>query len=115
MLFGVSRQRIHQLHTGIKYGSGLHGFDHIRERVRVRDNHTCQNCKRVWVVGTRRFDVHHLDEDMEGTNKNTGKFKTNYKYDSKNIDKMITYCHKCHLNLDSVRRKIRNGILSVSY
>lgn len=76
----------------------LEGLDLVRERVRQRDNHRCQNCGKQWVPGTRRLDVHHLDEAMESVR--------SYQYDKDNLDKMITYCHKCHLNLDSVRRKI---------
>src|ERR1044072_9184001 len=70
----------------------LEGLDLVRERVRQRDLYTCQNFFKVWLPGTRRFDVHHLDEAMESVK--------NYRYDNNNLDKMITYCHKCHLNLD---------------
>lgn len=76
--------------------------DRVRELVRIRDKHTCQCCRKKWVIGTRRFDVHHLDESMEGRRAEKGICK----YDKENMDKMITLCHKCHLNLDSVRRKM---------
>lgn len=83
----------------IKYShKSLEGIDVIRERVRIRDNHTCQKCGKVWVIGQRRFDVHHLDIEMES--------KKNYNYDKNNQHMLITYCHKCHLNLHSVREKI---------
>lgn len=76
------------------------GRDYVRELVRQRDGRTCQNCGKKWKPGMRRFDVHHLDgscgmkslghdriEDMPG---------------------LITYCHKCHLNLEEVRLKMKN-------
>lgn len=88
--------------TGMKSNSR----DRYRELVRIRDSHTCQCCGKKWVKGMRRFDVHHEDEKMEGTNKETGKFNSSCKYDRENTDKMITYCHKCHLSLDSVRIKM---------
>ena len=131
-IFGVSRQRIHQIVNGQKrylkpidqvkiftkrkrehlglpieiknYGSG--GLDFVRELVRVRDNHTCQMCGKKWEEGKRRFDVHHLDENMESIK--------NIKYDRNNLDKMITYCHKCHLSLDSVIRKMQLGATHIN-
>lgn len=72
------------------------GRDLTREIVRQRDNCTCQICNKVWVAGKRRFDVHHLDEKI------SGKIDTRLvplKYDRENMDKLITLCHKCHLNL----------------
>lgn len=76
--------------------------DKIREWVRVRDKHTCQICLKVWKPGQRRFDVHHEEEHMEGQSKEKGITR----YDLANMDKMVTLCHKCHLNLDVVRRKM---------
>ena len=84
--------------TGILEGTR----DRIRELVRIRDNHTCQMCGRRWIVGNRRFDVHHEDESMEGKSHKRGITR----YDRDNTDKMVTLCHKCHFSLDSVRRKI---------
>lgn len=81
--------------------STLKGRDHIHEKVRVRDNHTCQLCFRVWKPGQIRFDVHHIDEAQEGK----GLTRGSYTYDTNNPQKMITLCHKCHMNLDTVRRK----------
>lgn len=66
------------------------GRDRTRELVRIRDKHTCQNCKKVWVLGMRRFDVHHLN-GLCG--------KKSLAYDSVNeLGSMITLCHKCHFN-----------------
>jgi len=128
--FGISQQRVRQIYYGIKskykltpienvkiwnkrkreslglttddiiYSGG--GREFIREVVRCRDNHTCQNCKRIWNIGERRFDVHHLDEKHEGKSNTKGIIKL----DKENIDKMITLCHMCHMNLDVVRQKM---------
>jgi 5-methylcytosine-specific restriction endonuclease McrA len=75
----------------------LEGIDYIREQVRIRDKHTCQKCNKVWESG-RRFDVHHLDTTMESIR--------DYSYDKANQDKLITLCHKCHLNLPHISRKL---------
>ena len=80
----------------------LKGYSRIRELVRIRDKRTCQKCNKKWIEGMRRFDVHHEDEEMEGL----GLYKGIYKADKENMNHMITYCHKCHLNLDSVRSKM---------
>lgn len=85
----------------LELGSYNGGIDFIREIVRTRDNHRCQKCFKKWIQGTRKFDVHHLDIKMESTR--------NINYDRKNIDKMITYCHKCHLNIHTVRNKMVEG------
>ncbi len=80
----------------------LGGLDRIREEVRIRDDHICQECGKVWIEGRRRFDVHHLDPNMEGRSKERGQ----YKLDKENMDKMITLCHKCHLGLPHLRAKM---------
>jgi hypothetical protein len=77
----------------------LQGRDYARELVRRRDKHTCQMCGKKWEPGTRRFDVHHVNECGM---KSQG-------YDSiYDLRYMITYCHKCHMNLDIVIRKERD-------
>lgn len=74
------------------------GRDFLKEKVRIRDNHICQICDKIWEKGQRRFDVHHLDENLEGEN--------GYSYQScKNLDRQITLCHKCHLNLKHIKEK----------
>jgi len=80
--------------TGMESGSR----DRNRELIRIRDNHTCQMCDKKWVEGTRRFDVHHLDEDKEKTRKADDL--------SKEAENMITLCHKCHLNLPGHRKSM---------
>lgn len=68
----------------------LQGKDRTREIVRRRDNWTCQDCGKKWVLGQRRFDVHHLN-GLCG--------KKSLKYDKiSEIDGLITLCHKCHFN-----------------
>ena len=77
------------------------GRDFLREKIRIRDKHKCRKCKRKWKEGQRRFDVHHKNEHLEGKNGNP--------YRMNKGKHMITYCHKCHLNLDSVRKKMIKG------
>lgn len=94
----------------------LEGKDYQRELIRRRDNFTCQICKRVWQVGERRFDVHHLDEDKEGwdnVKKNpTGTKQGVYANDKANLHRMITLCHRCHLNLPHIKRKMSEAVRS---
>ncbi len=135
-IFGITRQRAHQIITGYRSptspkisvenlkiwnvrkrkslglpdqvlnGNGLGGGrDFIRELARIRDNHTCQICGLVWVKGNRRLDVHHTKEKMEGRSSERGSIKR----DKESIDKMITLCHSCHLNLDSVKKKMHTN------
>lgn len=129
-MLGVTKQRIHQIvgagnapklpklkqtinaenlriwnkrkleHLGLptphgKFGDGV---NRIREIVRMRDNHTCQKCLKRWDVGTRRFDVHHLDQNKESSR--------DVEYDKKNLEKLITLCHACHIGLHEVRVKM---------
>lgn len=79
--------------TGIKSGSR----ERIRELVRIRDNWTCQSCGTKWIIGQRRLDVHHLDEDSEKTRK-CDKIEDMYN--------MITLCHRCHLNIPGHKEKM---------
>ena len=73
-----------------------------RELARIRDKHTCQNkeCGKEWKLGERSFDIHHLNGDC-------GKKSRSYdRLDS--LGNLITLCHKCHMNLEEVKEKIRN-------
>jgi len=83
----------------------LEGLDFIREKVRVRDNHSCQICFKKWEQGQRRFDVHHLNPELESNRE--------YK-NSKCFDEMITLCHKCHLNLEHIKNKRRVSSETIS-
>lgn len=66
------------------------GRERTREIRRTMDNHTCQDCGKVWIPRTRRFDIHHLG-DLCG--------KLSRKYDRvENLDGLITLCHKCHMS-----------------
>lgn len=94
---GVSLSSI----TGIHQGSR----DQLRELIRIRDNHTCQLCNKKWKKGKRRFDVHHNGDDIDGKTPDM----TVDNLDRKNIDRMITLCHKCHLNLYMTTKKMREG------
>jgi predicted transcriptional regulator len=78
------------------------GISVLREQVRIRDDHTCQICLKVWQVGTRRFDVHHLLDSQEG--KNGMIYKNN-----KDFSKMITLCHECHLNIGKIKHRMLQG------
>jgi hypothetical protein len=73
---------------------GFQGRDYVRERVRVRDGHTCQSCgvfrHPSMRLGKRSLDVHHLD-GLCG--------KKSIRYDRvSEIDRLVTLCHKCHFN-----------------
>lgn len=127
VLMGFSRQRAHQIGTGyMSYkkatsidsakedsiakleltkepmGHMSGGLGKFRERIRIRDNRTCQICFKVWVEGERRLDVHHMDDEFEGRSGERGVIAL----DRKNFRRMITLCHKCHLNLHTVREKM---------
>jgi len=78
----------------------LEGRDFLREKIRERDNWTCQICGKIWNKKTRRLDVHHLDLELEGYN--GSKYRANLQF-----DKMITLCHKCHLTLYHIKDKMR--------
>jgi len=73
------------------------GRDRNREYVRIRDKHTCQDCKKIWVKKTRRFDVHHL-------NGLCGKKSKGYDC-VKDMQGLVTLCHKCHYNRPEHRCK----------
>ena len=126
-LFGISRQRVHQILTGYQSplckkiiidaknrirlkidkhkklgintnGINFKGRERTREIVRMRDNYTCQLCGRIWKEGKRRFDVHHIDCDNKKT----------HQYDKiDGVRNMITLCHKCHMNLEEHRLSMR--------
>lgn len=101
---GLTRSRVQQIYKGGRpqaySGRELSPFwkgkpkwlrkgrERVRELVRARDNYTCQSCKKVWVKGSRRFDVHHL----KGL---CGKKSRGYDRVSE-MGGLITLCHKCH-------------------
>lgn len=79
------------------------GRNYSRQKVRIRDNHTCQNCKKVWEEGkSNRFDVHHLS-GLCGKGRD-------FDYDTvKDLSNLVTLCHPCHMGLHTVRAKISLG------
>jgi len=97
----------------LKINEKLSGLDLLREKIRKRDNYMCQcglgivvcaehdniPCGKIWNGEERRLDVHHLDEDFENMR--------NYNFDKANQDRLITLCHKCHLNLPHQREKFK--------
>lgn len=76
----------------------LGGRGFLREQVRRRDDYTCQICGKKWQEGQRRLDVHHIDKEKEGR---VGRACKN----NKCFDRMITLCHKCHINLEHIKEK----------
>ena len=80
---------------------GSQGVHATKNAVRERDKHTCQMCGRKRKEGGRQLDVHHLDEEFEGSKE--------YREDHE-MDKMVTLCHKCHLNLPHIRKKVSEAM-----
>ena len=84
----------------------LSGRDVVREIVRIRDNRTCQNCNKVWVFNTRRFDIHHLN-GLCG--------KKSYGYDKfSEIDGLITLCHQCHFRRHDFSQRLNREMAARS-
>lgn len=97
------------------FGEFRVGREYTRMRVRERDNYKCRSCGKLrhplFVQNHNRkqktlkgkiklFDVHHLD-GMCG--------KKSLGVDSiKDIDKLITLCHKCHYNHHQFSHKYKN-------
>lgn len=79
-------------------------MDRTREARRLIDKHTCQCCGKKWIPGKRRFDIHHI-EGVCG--------KKSRKYDSiKDLDKLLTLCHKCHYNRPDFSTKLKKYFLN---
>lgn len=75
------------------------GRDRTREIRRMWDNHTCQECRIVWKMGQRRFDVHHL-KGLCG--------KKSHGYDSyAALNDLMTLCHRCHMSKHVDSKKMR--------
>jgi len=94
-VFGISRQRVHQLISGYVSPSCIKKtgwkskiwllklFDAIFER----DNYVCQFCKKKGIL------IHHIDKDNKNNNPNN----------------LICLCNKCHLKLHSPFKKGHKG------
>ena len=63
------------------------GRDYSREIFRLKKGNKCEICGKIWKVGMRRFDLHHLEE--------CGKLSRAYDR-LENIMKYMLACHKCH-------------------
>lgn len=101
-IFDITRQRVHQV-VNQKFSGRepdpfwfnkkkwqKEGRERVRMLVRKRDDFKCQDCGKRWKDGERSFDVHHLN-GLCG--------KKSRGYDSiKDMDILITLCHKCHFN-----------------
>lgn len=91
---------LHRLYRDfLLYQTG--GRDYTRLMARIRDDFRCQKCGKQWKTGQRQLDVHHIDGFCG---------KKTKKYDRvEELKSLLVLCHRCHLNLDEVREKMRNG------
>jgi len=126
-IYKISRQRVHQIFSskkviypriskytraGLDYIRPMEGRERNRELVRIRDNHTCQDCgfkltyetvretnsKIVGLKGKiKSLDIHH-------TKGLCGKKSTGYDK-IKELKYLVTLCHKCHYNRPEHRVK----------
>lgn len=66
------------------------GRDISREKVRIRKNHTCEDCALVWQRGNRRFDIHHGKGECGEKSR---------KYDREtDRESLRVLCHNCHFH-----------------
>ena len=72
IIFGISRQRIHQIIRNIS-SRGYQG-----ERILRRDNYQCQFC-----FNNKKLEIHHLDQNRKN-NKDTN---------------LLVLCQECHRKL----------------
>lgn len=68
---------------------GVEWTEALKERIRNRDNHTCQLCSKKYKK--RKMPVHHID----GNKKNNG------------LNNLITLCISCHHKVHSIHTKKR--------
>ena len=104
--YGIKIERHKKMELGLipdtrKLHKKFSGRDVTREAIRKRDNYTCKKCGKRWIKGQRRFDIHHL-------NGLCGKKSQSYDYIEKHKE-LITYCHKCHLNLPENKEKMKKA------
>jgi len=94
ILFGISRQRIHQLISGyITTGKRKRSWkknrllNNVFDMVFKRDNQTCQIC------GKRGTLIHHIDGDWKHNN----------------FSNLICLCNNCHLDTHRPKHKCHNA------
>jgi 5-methylcytosine-specific restriction endonuclease McrA len=84
-LFGISRQRVHQILSGYKDPEAIRsGIYDNRDILLSRDNNQCQICH-----GSENLIIHHIDKDDHNNN----------------WDNLIVLCNRCHLELHRPKRK----------
>ena len=95
-IYKIDRIKARKYSYGNESYVNLGGRERTRMIVRLRDDFTCQDCKKFRTpdmaksTGKRLFDIHHLN-NLCG--------KKSRKYDKvSEIDGLITLCHKCHFN-----------------
>jgi 5-methylcytosine-specific restriction endonuclease McrA len=91
----VSENRVGENHPLYKGGPHYYGAEwqqEIRDKVRERDNYTCQRCGATEDELTRELDVHHLNpvRNFENTT------------DAHEIDNLVCYCRSCHQQWESI-------------
>jgi len=65
---------------GLRCNENTKEIRELKEKIRKRDNHTCQDCGKIQKENDKKLDVHHIDGN-----------------DTNNIEKnMITLCQSCH-------------------
>ena len=70
----------------IPYGPG--NTEELKEKIRIRDNYTCQECGRVWNGKEKKFHPHHINHS-----------KTNHIMWNR-----ITLCNSCHPKTNNNRK-----------
>ncbi len=136
-IYKISRQRAQQVFSskkvskprvskytsaGLSYIIPLEGRERNRELVRVRDNHTCQDCgfrltyktvqktnsKIVGLKGKiKSLDIHHT-KGLCGK-KSTGYDKIN------ELKNLVTLCHKCHYNRPVTKNNAKRNNYCVAF
>ncbi len=66
---------------------GLKWTNQLKEKIRKRDNHTCQCCGKKDIK--KKLDVHHIDYDKKNNNE----------------DNLITLCRSCHIKTNYDREE----------
>jgi len=84
-IFGISRQRVHQILTNYQSNS----FQKIRPYILKRDNWTCQRCGKKQKYPS--LEVHHIDGNRHNN------IETN----------LITLCPDCHRKCDFANSELQ--------